>query len=250
MKLSQGGSSMRSAVNLQGGLLSVSKFLLFASPLLLWSAMASAAPTFVVGTPSFNGNNSVSPKLGGININFDEAATLTNVINSGGSFALPSNYYASRGVASLSDPSGLFVRPFSTQSDPNFVTNGNASINGEANITILLTNPTSAIGIGISDADGAPITLNLLGANGILATQIVTTPTNTINPFNGYYAFFDTSGDIFGISIVQAANLSSGFPSGLAIDDLQTAPVPEPVSTAMIGLGVLLIGCSRRWKRA
>jgi hypothetical protein len=212
----------------------------------LCSSISQATPAFVAGTPNFSNNNALSPVFGHVT-NFDDAATVTNVINSGANFALPANYYASAGVASISDPSGLFVQPFSTQSGPNFLTNGNASINGEANITIRLANPVNAIGIGLADADGVPITLNLLGASGILATQTVMLPANTQNPFNAYYAFFDSSNDIFGLSIIQSTDLSGKFPSGLAIDDLQEGP--EPASIALLTSGGLLLGFSLLRKR-
>jgi hypothetical protein len=72
-------------------------------------------------------------------------------------------------------------------------------------------------------------------------------PANTQNPFNAFYAFFDSSNDIFGLSIIQSTDLSGKFPSGLAIDDLQEGP--EPASIALLTSGGLLLGFSLLRKR-
>lgn len=213
----------------------------------MFCSIGGATTTFITGTPNFNGNGALSPVSGTL-INFDDSATIQNVANSGGSYALPSNAYASLGLVSISDPSGLFVQPYSTQSEPDFVTNGNAITNGEADITLALSHSVSFIGVGIGDADGVPITLNLLGASGTIASETINLPTDTQNPYNGYYAFLDTTADITGLSIIQATDLTGSSPSGLAIDDVQFAP--EPGSFLLIGAGGLALAAFRFRKRS
>ncbi|HEY7303676.1 MAG TPA: hypothetical protein VH601_06170, partial [Bryobacteraceae bacterium] len=165
----------------------VKKTLLTAVSKLACSACLTAAPVFIVGKPNFNNNHAVSPHLSSL-VNFDDSATLSNVISSGGNFALPSGFYASAGIAPITDPSAAFGQPFSTQTAPDFLTNGNASTTGQA---------------------------------------VINLPTTTQNAFNGYFAFDDSTADIRGISVVQSRDLSGSSPSGLAIDDLQVAPEPE-----------------------
>jgi hypothetical protein len=72
---------------------------------LLCSSLSTASSIFVIGTPSLNNNNTLSPRLGSV-INFDDPATVTNVMTSGANFLQLANFYASPGAASISDPSG------------------------------------------------------------------------------------------------------------------------------------------------
>jgi hypothetical protein len=83
---------------------------------------------------------------------------------------------------------------------------------------------------------GAPFSINVL------------TSGDPNNPGNGYYVVSDTSYDIFGLKVLQ----TSGSPnySGLAIDDLQVAPIPEPASLALFGAGAAILGFWRSRKRA
>lgn len=218
---------------------------LLAGIALLTCASAALPDTvFVTGTPAFN-NTGRTPLIGTL-VNFDDPTLVAAA--AGGSYALPSDYYASIGIASISDPSGVFVEPYSTQSAPNFLTNGNASVNGEANITISFASSVNAVGVGVADADGAPITLELWGAgNTLLSTQTVSLPTNTVNAYNGYFAFIDSTSDIYGLSVIQNTDLSASSPSGLAIDDIQFAP--EPATTGVAVLGFVLLGAASLRKR-
>lgn len=117
------------------------------------------------------------------------------------------------------------------------------SSNGTADITIDLSRGTSAIGIGIADSDPVSITLQALAANGsaLGSPFSVTIPETGPNPGNGYYVVEDSTPDIFGLTITQTAASTSY--SGLAIDDLQTAP--EPSTVLLLTAGVALLGFAR-----
>jgi len=213
-------------------------FLILGS-MVLATASAGAAPILGTGTP---GNSYLATPTGpspafGVLFNFD-ALTPGSTFN-------PSQY-AAQGVK-ISSPDGLLVEPFSTQSSPNELFDNSA--NGSANIKIT-TLATQEIGIGIADSDPVTITLQALNAGGIGFGSLfnVTIPSGGSNPGNGYFTVSDTSYDIYGLQIVEkVGNVNY---SGLAIDDLQVAPTPEPAGLALCGVGALLIGMTRLRKRA
>jgi hypothetical protein len=89
------------------------------------------------------------------------------------------------------------------------------------------------------------VTLQELGVNGLALGSpfSVTIPENTVNPGNGYFAISDTGYAIGGLEIIQ--NSANANNSGLAIDDLQVAPTPEPTTCFLAGAGLLAFGISR-----
>lgn len=215
--------------------------ILLCNALLACSLFASASTTLVTGTP---GDAQLSTPTGpslsfGPIINFDSLTPNT---------ALSSSQYASQGITSISSPDGLTVLPYSNQSFPNYIFDNGA--NGTANISITLGTGTNEIGIGIADSDPVSITLQALGLNGsVLGSAFsVTIPTNTSNPFNGYYAITDTGYMIGGLEILQSSGNASY--SGLAVDDLQVAPTPEPASFVLAGAGLLAFAFTRLRKKA
>ena len=76
----------------------------------------------------------------------------------------------------------------------------------------------------------------------------VTLPTGGNNPGNGYFTVSDSKYDIYGIQISQPVGNANY--SGLAIDDLQVAPTPEPASLALLGVGAILLGVLRSRRSA
>jgi hypothetical protein len=215
--------------------------LFYSALLLLTPCIAQAGPVLIVGTPGdadLSKNPGPSPALGNL-INFDSLTAFST-------FA-PSTY-ASQGVT-ISSPDGLTVYPFSTQSGPNELFDD--SSDGTANVTVALDFGTSAIGIGIADSDPVSVTLQALAANGsnlgsAFSINLATTE-SAVNTGNGYYVLEDTTSDIFGLRITESVGNASLF-SGLAIDDLQTAP--EPSSILLMTAGVAILGCFRLRKRA
>ena len=202
------------------------------------SVIASADPALIAGVPgdaTFSTPTGPSVSFGPL-INFDELTPNTT---------LNPSQYAAQGITSISSPDGLSVIPFSTQSFPNEIFD--ASPDGSANITILLNRPTNEIGLGIADSDPVTISLQPLGAGGtdLGSAFQVGIPTDTINPGNGYYAVSDPNFGIQGLQILE----TSGDPSfsGLAIDDLQVSPAPEP-ATLTFAAGVLALGIGA-WRR-
>ena len=140
---------------------------------------------------------------------------------------------------SISSPDGLTVLPYSTQSGPNELYD--ASLDGSAHITLSLASPTSAVGFGIADSDPVSLTVQAIGAGGVLLgspfTENLATTESSINTGNGYYLLRDTSSDIYGFVLTQAAGDAVDY-SGLALDDVQIAPTPEPSTLTLMGLGV------------
>jgi hypothetical protein len=219
------------------------KFFIFASILTVVSANAS--PTLATGTPGNSYNSpptGVSPRFGTL-FDFD-ALTPMSTFN-------PATY-AAQGV-NISSPDGLVVYPYSTQSGPNELFDNSA--NGSANISIK-TFGTEEIGVGIADSDitagGVPVTVYLqaLNASGVGFGSLftVTLPVDGSNPGNGYFMISDTSYDIYGLQITQP--VGSVNYSGLAIDDLQVAPTPEPSTFALLGTLSLLAGAARLRRRS
>jgi hypothetical protein len=209
---------------------------LLASALFL-TLTAEAAPVLTTGTP---GNAYNLPPYGpspsfGILYNFDSLTPFT-------AFA-PATY---AGV-NISSPDGLEVEPYSTQSGPNELVD--TSANGSANIAIK-TFGSAEVGIGIADSDPVTVYLQALNASGVaFGTKYAETlPSGGNNPFNGYFVFSDSTYDIYGIQITQPVGNANY--SGLAIDDLQVAPTPEPASLALLGAGAILVGVLRSRRSA
>ena len=205
----------------------------------LAAAGLNAAPVLTVGTP---GNSYLAtptapnPSFGTL-YNFD-SLTPNSTFNA--------STYAAQGVT-ISSPDGLLVEAYSTQSSPNELFDNSAA--GSANISIN-TLGTKEIGIGIADSDPVTVTLQALNGKGVGFGSIfdLTIPAGGSNPGVGYFVISDTSYDIYGLQILQTAGNASY--SGLAIDDLQVAPTPEPAALSLFGVGTLLLGAARLRKRS
>jgi hypothetical protein len=215
--------------------------------LMLSLVSANAAPILGTGTPS---NSYLSPAVlsplprFGTLFNFDSLTAMAT---------FNPTTYASQGITILS-PDGLVVYPYSTQSGPNELFDNSAA--GSANISIE-TIATNEIAIGIADSDttagGVPVMVSLQALNsvgvGFGALFAVTLPTDGSNPGNGYFTISDTSFDIYGLQITQPVSNASLY-SGLAIDDLQVAPTPEPGTFALLGAGALVAAAARLRQRS
>jgi hypothetical protein len=208
---------------------------------LLASIAAYATPVLVVGTPADSylaTPTPALPNLNGITVNFDSLIPYT-----------AASTFSFQG-GSITSPDGLEVIPFSSQSAPNELFDTSAA--GSANISINLTQGRNAIGVGIADSDAVTIVLQALGAGGtdLGSAFSVTIPEDTDNPGNAYFVVEDSSYDIYGLQITEAVS-SSDF-SGLAIDDVQVAPTPEPDSVVLMATGLFsLLGFNySRMKRA
>ncbi len=211
----------------------------FLATALFLTTIAGAAPVLTTGTPGNSYNvppYGPSPSFGTL-YNFDSLTPNTT-------FA-PATYSA-QGV-DISSPDGLVVYPYSTQSGPNELFDN--STNGSANISIK-TFGSEEVGIGIADSDPVTIYLQALNASGVaFGTKYAETlPGTGNNPFNGYFVISDSAYDIYGIQITQPVGNSNY--SGLAIDDLQVAPTPEPASLALLGVGAIIVGVLRSRRSA
>jgi hypothetical protein len=211
--------------------------LLHSSLLLLTPLLMQAGPVLLTGTPAnaFSlPTTSESPNFHAILVNFDSLTA----------FATFSTFTS--GGVSISSPDGLEVLPFSSQSAPNEMFDNSAA--GSANLTIGLTQGTTAIGVGIADSDAVTITLQALTSGGTVFGPAfsLTIPETNPNPGNGYYVVEDTTADIFGLRITQP--LSSANFSGLAIDDVQVAP--EPSTLILLTAGAAIFGARRLRERA
>jgi hypothetical protein len=163
------------------------------------------------------------------------------------------NTYSAEGV-NISSPDGLVVYPYSTQSGPNELFDNSA--NGSANIKIT-TFGSEEIGIGIADSDvnaqGVPVTVDLQALNasggGFGTVFAVTLPTDGSNPGNGYFTISDSKYDLYGLQITQPVGNAALY-SGLAIDDLQVEPTPEPASLALMGAGLIALAGIRKARKS
>ena len=208
---------------------------------LLTAAGARATPFLRIGQP---GNSQLSsptkptPSLGTTTLlNFDNLTP----------FASYATYSAS-GV-SISSPDGLLVLPYSTQSGPNELFDN--SPDGSANLIITLATGVYSIGVGIADSDPVTVSIQALGAGGVKLglpfLENLSTTQSSINTGNGYYIVSDTISDLYGLQITQ----SIGNPnySGLAIDDVQLAPVPEPSSFMLLASGLTTFSAFRSLRK-
>ncbi len=194
------------------------------------AAALSQAATIAIGTP---GNSTLSSPTGptfiGTLINFDNLAQSSGPVAS-----------VTTGGVTVSSSDGLEVIPYSTMSYPNEVFDD--SSNGSADLAVMLGAGTDKFGIGIADSDGVSITLQALGAGGSpLGSAFSENLNNTDNVYgNSYFIISDTAWDIRGVSISQSTG-SANY-SGLAIDDVQFQPVPEPSAFALLSGGLVLLG--------
>lgn len=186
------------------------------------------ATKLVVGTPNDADNGTtLSPSFGTL-INFDNLTPFTNVA---------STAYTSSGVQSITSTqtaNPLVVFPFSSQSAPNYV----STTNQYGGLTVTLSGLTDSIGIGVLESDGSPLTIAALGASGnTLGLFSVTVPTTGNTPYNAYYILDDPTYDIKSLQLISGGQFGA--------DDLQFAAAPEPVSFALAGAGLVLLGLMR-----
>ena len=186
----------------------------------------SQATTLVVGTPNDADNGTVLAPRFGVLINFDDLTPFTSVA---------SNAYASSGVQSITSTQAtnpLLVYPFSSQSAPNYV----STTNQFGGLTVTLNSLTNILGIGVLESDGSPLSIAALGATGnTLGIFSVTVPTTGNTPYNAYYILEDATNDIKSLQLISGGQFG--------VDDLQFAP--EPISFALAGAGLALLGLAR-----
>jgi hypothetical protein len=194
-------------------------FLLLCGASTLFSCLCGAA-TFATGTPNDFGTG-LSPQFGTL-VNFDGLTPNTQ---------LAAGAFSAVGVTSISDNGGstpLNVLPFSAMSGPNEI--GTAGPTYAGDILITLSNPTNEIGIGVASDGSTPVTLKVTTVGGVVTTETISSvPATALGNFDGYYVFGDSSFDLASIEIISTQNL--------AIDDLQFAAAPEPVSLSLFGVG-------------
>jgi hypothetical protein len=215
--------------------------------MLIMPLVIQAGPVWSTGTPADDStlpNTPASPNLGGFSYNFDNLIPCptfppSSCINFSGTsfFGL-----------TISSPDGLYVIPYSAQSAPNELFDNSAA--GSASISFKNSYGSTAFGVGIADSDPVTITLQALGPGYVpLGPADVITITETgSNPGNGYFIVRDTTPDIFGFTITQSVS-DPNF-SGLAVDDLQIAPTPEPSTFLLLIGGAAALGYSRLRRRA
>jgi hypothetical protein len=209
------------------------KLLFCLSCLLLGSTFTYAGPILIIGTPtnSAKGGTKPSPILPGSTLlNFDGLTPFAT---------FPS--FSSQGIT-ISSSDGFMVLPFSAQSAPNELFDN--SLDGSADIDILVNHGVRGIGVGISDSD-SPVTillqpLNFLGEDLGPAFFVTIPESDPDTAGNAYFVVQDSTEDIFGLNITASATGQSG----LAIDDVQITPEP---STATLGIaGFLLLILARK----
>lgn len=208
---------------------------------LLTAAVAHATPFLIVGQPGdslLSKPTTPTPGLGKTTLlNFDNLTP----------FASYATYSAS-GV-SISSPDGLLVLPYSTQSGPNELFDN--SVDGSANLIISLATGVYSIGVGIADSDPVTVSIQALGAGGVKLglpfLENLSTTESSINTGNGYYIVSDTISDLYCLQITQS--IGNANYSGLAIDDVQLAPVPEPSTFTLLAGGLTTLSAFRSLRK-
>lgn len=211
---------------------------------LILSSPASA--TSFTGKPSdsLNAVPFPNPRFGTL-INFDDNQPIgANISAVAGIPSLGSGDYASVGVASITETSGIdflgFFSP-SPQSLPNYVGTGFDN-NFKGTILIQFTNPADKVGIGFSDSLNDH-TLSIFDSAGPASAplQSVTIPGGPSSDPNTYAGFEWPTFDI------KYFQITGNF---FLIDDLQfeSQPVPEPATLVLLccGLAGLLLFASRK----
>ena len=71
----------------------------------------------------------------------------------------------------------------------------------------------------------------------------------TVNGFSAFSSFAVTSGFISGLNTIDFLVQNNGGPTGLRVEGVLTAAVPEPASVFILGVGLAGVGLFRRFKR-
>lgn len=208
---------------------------------LILSSPASA--TSFTGKPSdsLNAVPFPNPRFGTL-INFDDNQPIgANISALAGIPPLGSGDYASVGVASITETSGIdflgFFSP-SPQSPPNYVGTGFDN-NFDGTILIQFTNPADKVGIGFSDSLNDH-TLSIFDSAGPASAPLQSVMIPGGSASNTYVGF---EWPTFDIAYFQ---ITGNF---FLIDDLQfRSAVPEPATLALLccGLVGLLLLASRK----
>ena len=100
-------------------------------------------------------------------------------------------------------------------------------------------NATTAALTGQWAADDAGVDILI---NGVSTKQ-------TVNGFSAFNSFSVTSGFISGLNTIDFLVQNNGGPTGLRVEGVLTAAVPEPASVVILGVGLAGVGLFRRFKR-
>lgn len=135
-----------------------------------------------------------------------------------------------------------------TPSYPNFGTPGTTSSiltgNGNEDFTMTFAAPRTAVGFDTYLNQYGPATIRVYGSAGLLGTFIHAHPANQVG-------FFGVVSDDLAITSVRWTTVNGGL-INTGIDNIRLggyenpAPVPEPSTWALLGLGSLLLLVARR----